>query len=823
MEVYWLRFLALALLSIHLVNQEAKAVSIQDSLPALVLDEDSSVDVKKSSTGEPAEVQKGVSEVRPQEASTEQPRIEPAEPKVEPPKDNNKTVESITTTSQPPIRDSAESVNSPVGESEDSKKTSTDINTLLANKNDAENDLASPSEPSSTSSTESVQTKSDPPKPSVVDLDSPVETNKPNESNDNRFHYSLGNAESKPASETTTEQAESTTASVDEEKTTTVENKSKDADATSTTQQQTTTEQPPQTSTQLEEKKPESANKDATEEKKVESSQVSTDNPVKETSAEPEVKPVVAESAKPSILDSRKDKDEPTSSTAASTPKIEQPKVEVEKQNDTKVEPNVTTPKTSSENSPVEKVESIEKPTSVLATALGTALGAAVNPLASNSVPKLEPKLAEPSTAATGVQSTTKAPAVVRKSSTDKWENYTPSTPSTSSGPTRRRPILPSIRRRFKPQSGYGYDRDPDYLPSDSDPFTRSTATPTSSKPRRKWGTSIDSSSSDADDKDESPSIPPRRQPSVNNRRRHHHNHHHHHHHGESDVGPLSGRRRHHHHHHHNHHRHRHDERDERPVEEPSSFSDSISPQHNQRPFSPGFSLFGPGSTGSAFDLLNPFAGWLDDIGRPKPARREHLPSVGARPYNSPHRPNPVEGYYNGGHEHRDQRIPMVGLHNGREDFEPNHHRDCHDQSYAHHNHRDGQHQHRNKEGESLDDQDSYFGEESYSSDRHNQPTSVRDRTQSSSRSSPESYNKKRLPSIFSPFDSLFAPLDDEIFGLRSSFVDGTPKSDSTRSFDAVVSSPKISMPRSSRLKNDEQTSPSEDNWKLSADSWLIQ
>lgn len=609
--------------------------------------------------------------------------------------------------------------------------------------------------------------------------------------------------------------------------------------------------------------------------------------------------------------------------------------------------------------------ESVAAAAAAAASAAASIGAAAVNPVSAGKEKAAASTTSKPPSGS----SSTRAPSSTRKSSTDRWNRWQPTTPagvsSTSSTPlpsTRRRPILPSIRRRFRPYNRFspfpwpgpesyapfgGPDMGPpshaDVEPDFGRPPFGGNYSPSSKsstlKPRRRHGsstsepqqptrTSVSSKSGSEvgvdDDNNSSDNVTP----NVSTRRRYgngskrptggssnKHNF-------DDDAldqgdqfapsDPFGGHRgssrphhghRHHHRDQHNHrdHHNRHEQhhRNQRPYYGANDASGVFSPT---RPLTPGFGLFNSvgssGSTGSGFDLLNPFS-WVDEITKPRPSLfGQNRPHSGADAFDRPARPlggntglaggagepgshfghaarpsGPpiaVEGEFGrpGGerpthpepsalgpqhhghdhdhghdHHHRPHR-PLTGSH-GRDDYYDDHHHDCHHEHEHEHDYEHGHDHHRPHQPSRpirpipTDEYESGYGrrpiggrpdrpyynrrdQSSTRSPQSSEPnpsdsTIVRETetlnsesssgrpTLSSSAAAPPSGvgsgpTMRRTP-LFSPFDSLFGTLDDDLFGgLRSSFVDAplrAASSGANAAFDAIVSSPKITLPLS--------------------------
>lgn len=821
-----------------------------------------------------------------------------------------------------------------------------DINSLLENKNDAENDLALPTTTTTTTTAAPPTTSTSPEEPKTttrIDLDGPVDTNR---SVDDRFHYMFGGSE-KPA------EPDAAASARPSESEPPVERPAEEKKAAS---KPSGDEKSGDKHGDKPDEKPGKKSDEKSDEKPpvvAESALAVVEKPQAESEA-----PKAVEATKGSSLDGKKiDYDDktksivvesvsddqlakkpattdashrpagapadapssapPTQADSLTEPAVkatEKPLVAEAKSQGTPVNSTVT-PVAKKQPSDGKKPGSVP---SILAGALGTALGAAVNPILTGKDNKTGSSTTIPPAVGSSVSSkdstttmttlagsssttTTKAP---RKSTTDRWSRWSPSTsPSITSStlspapPTRRRPILPSIRRRFRPYNRFspfpwgGADSytpmgaDSDYVPAQEGiGFSSSRPTTTTLRPKRR-GSSTESSKSspssttsspssaapkpsDQDNEDEAgPNVTNRRRGQGANRRRHHHhyNNRHNQNDGEFDLTGGSHRRR------YNTnpgHRYYPQERDERP---PFGGDSSI---FNTRPYSPGFSLFNTGtsglgsSTGSGFDLLNPFS-WIDEVTKPRPPlHRPELrpplsgggpPTIGSPGRLPGHRPTAVEGEYSNespqpqnhhhGHDHGHGGHRPPGGHS-REDYDDYHdhhghhghhgHHDCHhdhDHDYDHHHHNHRPHRpHRespiggplpaggdydtyppsspgyrsNRPYPGRRDQSEPFGSLPTSSggssghESENPESYVPSRPNSSERSSvgPSSAGPRRIPSLFSPFDSLFGSLDEDLFGgLRSSFIDSplragaeTNKNTNT-AFDAVVTSPKISMP----------------------------
>lgn len=758
---------------------------------------------------------------------------------------------------------------------DESSTSEKDIRVLLATKNDAENDLNSPSV---------VQDKPSPASPPVVvaartdrkELDSPVDINGNGESGkpqvetyDNRFHYSLAGSADKPlAGSDSTEQPTTTTTTKqppkpDEPKegTEDVSNSEKPADGAQKETEPSKGASPdtlagkkidekvkPVAIDPVPETKPDPVPADRlspSDEKEKPNSEVqptittttSTQAPESSTSL-PAVQPSSSDAGVSTTQDKAKDA---TPKEPESAPKAK-PQVPEESPKSEADEAKNTTLVSAQPKKPADATDKSVSVPSILAVALGTALGGAVNPLLKTQN-RDKPVVPNPAVAATR-NLTTKAPSTTtRKSSTDKWDRWQP---TTGAPPTRLRPILPSIRRRFRPYnrfSPFPFGGPDSYSPLDTDfpshgdpsigqgagrrspvPPSPSTSRPSS----RRRGSSTEppkstENGSSEESEEEVTSKPQdtgtRRRGQGSNRRRHHH---HDHQHGPNRGEPEVAERR----HYNKNHGTRQFEREDPFGSDSQSFNDGNHHRHHPRPISPGFSLFNTGSTGTGFDLLNPFSGWLDDAIKPRPPVRgpvgqspgSTLGSPGRRPGSQP---IPVEGDYNDesehghGHHHHNNRP-----HNGREDYYEHRH-DCdhhHDHDHDHDHHHDHHHREPYRPGRPHrepvrppigGDYEPYSPSASFGR-RPSRPYNRRDQTESNSNEqngsseqpSPGLYANiapvapRRVPSIFSPFDSLFGSLDDDLFSLRSSFVEGPPKAqESSHAFDTILSSPKISMP----------------------------
>jgi len=882
-------YLVLALFCVLLVNFAASAASTESSLPALVLDDEpqsaNAKETGESSAGtdqqsgprattsesekEPKLIpyETKLNESQPKQIGTEQPK-EDASSSAGPTSasdesSSNRPIDATITNKESSSQTNTESVQTTTLAVPTTQETASngakDISVLLANKNDSENDLASPT-------ATAPPADSEPKAPSVTkenkssvesDLDSPVDVGKPN---DSRFHYSLGNPEKpadEPKSEGETEFSSSTetvsVAQAEGNKVPEIKDTDKGVSAIDGLPSK-----PLDADADGKSKKPgfgeatkpvEQSPKDKTE-PKVEQSAGENETKVVGTTTTVPPSPSVSQSVdstvsvttKQTLVPSESSTRLPQDQSKAEPPRIEK---EPDRSGSTEVSSISTTIK------PLVKVSS-DKPASVpsiIAVALGTALGAAVNPILSKDKDK----------SATTTSTTTKTPllSATRKSATDKWDRWTPS--STSIPSTRRRPILPSIRRRFRPYNRFspfpwgGADSyspiggEPEFMPAE--PIGPRLAGPTSttsttSKPKRRASSTSETpkstsssaspaSSTSSSDEDEEVPMRPQDSPTTrrrtNGNRRRHHNHHHHHHHHHSHQGDHEGPGRRHHHS-----SHRHHDREERPLGENSPFDHPIA--HQPRPLSPGFGLFNSGPTGTGFDLLNPFSGWLDDSSKPvrPPIRGSNAPpslSPAGRPGG--YRPSSVEGeqseptehqHHGSGsnthHQHHGYGGHYDDRHTGRDDYhdhhdhhdrdrdhDHHHHHDCHDH-HDHHREPSRPHRHRDREPARPPiggDYDTYPPSSFGQNGRPHRPYNRRDQAESeSSEASPSLYGSRgervgslprRVPSILSPFDSLFGALDDELFSLRSSFVDGPFKSESGQTFDALVSSPKISMP----------------------------
>lgn len=901
-----IHLLLLSLICVLLVNlEDISAHSIQDSLPALVLDDENTssyssaspelVTRKTASNNEDnvdskekaKENDNNESKVIPYKTDKREKQQTPTSN--EPPKESNVDSSKETTTSQAPnsadsTTTTAASVKQSVEETKVANKVPVkDINVLLANKDDAENDLASPNPSSNPNGPQDpAETHSEPAqKPSVVvtsnegkkntELDSPVDTNK---QNDDRLHYSLGNSEQiKPSVEKKAEPKDDTVASSElaPEKPLVEKEKAKEEKKDEEVEKKPVEEKKPDSKDEKDEEEKEkedgegeikkddngsASDKELDSKKDVSDEKIKIDEAPKQPSASPTLEaenkdkkfPLTteqpattvglstAEQTSTELLPSKKDIE--TSKVDTEGKKIELPRGEKPEREETskkvpmEASTTVATPISSSASplptttavaaeTSTAKVSNVKPPNvpSILAVALGTALGAAVNPIISNKSDKKPPVVASPSSTISP-SSTTKAPSsTTKKSSTDKWDRWTPTPPttlsSTTSGPTRRRPILPSIRRRFRPYNRFspfpwgGADAyspaggDPEFSATDplapkppsfssttNKPSRRRTGSPSGesfpSRPTSIGGSTQAGSSDDHDDNEETlPESSNRRRQGNEHRRRHHHHHRHHHRQNEAGLGESSQtppRRR---VHSHNHHSHRNHDRDERPFDSspfdgPPSYPPFSSSQ--PRPVSPGFGLFNTGSqTGSGFDLLNPFSSWLDDF------------STNSRPQShaQPRPPIPVEGKYDDNNHNPHE-------YGGR--FDHHHHDDCHDHDYDYH--REPYRPHRDREPNQP--RPNYGRRPARPYNRRDQAEHERnnnrehenlDSSQPSLLGRAGTSVAPRVPSIFSPFESLFGSLDDVgFFSLRSSFMDSPLKaaSDSTHTFDTIVSSPKI-------------------------------
>lgn len=949
-----IHLLMLALLSVFLVNLENNSAhSIQDSLPSLVLDDESTSSSPPASPSESSVTKKASSSDEENLDKEKTKEKDTNESRVIPYKTNEREESQQTLTTEQPKESSVESTkettsqassvaeststSKPAEETSTNKALEKDINVLLANKDDAENDLASPNSNSNSNSNSAPKSPIEPDagqKPSVVmtsseekkqvELESPVDTNK---QNDDRLHYSFGNPEpSKPSvekKETPKEEAVGSEIApekpLEEKKGEEAENKPVEekrdeakADAGGPTGKRDQKEEEEE-----DEEKNEGYDKELDGKKDVSGEKPSKvdETPKQQASApktdsESSTKTLTSATEQTttttvSSISAETSSTEPPSSTTDTksetvekkeespiVPKSEKPEGDGELKRKAPAEastsvasttapvssrspspsPSTSTTTTASTNVSSTKVPKTASVPSILAVALGTALGAAVNPIISNKSDKKPPPpvlVNSPSASSTITSTTTKAPSsTTKKSSTDRWDRWSttpPSTVSTStSGPARRRPILPSIRRRFRPYNRFspfpwgGVDAyspvggDPDFLPADSPPKpplsgttnrpirrrTGSAGEFTSSKPTILSG-SPQSTNSDEDDGEDLESSNRRRQGNGNRRRHHHHHHHNRNNEENSEPGSQSvPKRKHLEHHHQHHHSHRHHDRDERPtVDVPSAFDSSFPSSSSQpRPISPGFGLFNTGSqAGPGFDLLNPFSGWFDDVNagsRPQRPPSRAPPALSpttsssssGRPVGHPRPQVAVEGEYddNGHHEYggrHDHHHHHGRPHNGRDEYDhDHHHHDCHEHDYDYHRdpyrpnrpHRD-----REPNRPPIGGYDDNYTPPGGYGRRPARPYNRRDqaeqdrnsnREREGSEASPSLYGgrvgalapvaPRRVPSIFSPFDSLFGSIDDGLFSLRSSFIDSPLRavgSDAVHTFDTIVSSPKIS------------------------------
>lgn len=615
-----------------------------------------------------------------------------------------------------------------------------DLKSLLENKNDAENDLASPpmasvggSANSASSSSSSKKMSDELPVSVIADSDKPT-------FNTDRFHYSLGGSDSSK-----TESGDKSDSSLapkedkargdesDSDKSSTENKSDTDKSASDASDEpdesEKNTEKPQESSDPAAKKstnenqapvststaKPllESANKELSapvapaevKPEKDQSEPVSSgtqavlsskeDAPV----AKADSSPAAAEDSKPSALAPVKptnSEDKPASEQATSqvsasvSPTSSPTPTTAAPASTTTVAPVSRSP----EPKPADAPQQSAAPGSAvetIAAAAGAAVGSALAPgLASKDQPGATsppPKAATTSTTTT----TTKAPAssttsTTRRSSTNRWSSW-PTTSTSSPPSTRRRPILPSIRRRFRPYNVFPWampepysplepDTEPDFGPAFDGSTSSTSVTP---KPKRrlttstteppsttsKWSTSSSSHPKYPSDEtdDETPTVATRRRiPEGGNKRRHHHNRHHHHHHHHRDRfnpdgdSPLSG----------------HDIYGSHPPRRPLDQRPVV--HHNSRPSRPsyqgprrnkhhddplpglepfsssrpqgipplgGFGLFnsaGSGPAGSGFDLLNPFS-WIDEVTKPRPSLHNNpRPPVGTGV-------NPVSGH----------------------------------------------------------------------------------------------------------------------------------------------------------------------------------
>lgn len=870
------------LVNLGLSKADGELVKQESPLPALVPIEDESpvsTSAPRTTTSETTVAS------LPTKITTDSPTSSTSSPEV---KEASKSIQegqpdSSKDRTVQPVKESSDSTTASADDSgssqrkapaaEEGTSSDKDIRILLATKNDAENDLNSPS---------MVQDKLPPASPPVVvvadkkELDAPVDINGGGESvkpqtdaYDNRFHYSLAGSPDKPLSVSdSVEQPTTTTrqpSKPDESKEGTegVLNSEKPADGVQK-EAEPSKEASPDTLTgkkiddkvkhvavdPVPETKPDSAPADrlspsdekpnpeiqpaATTTSTTTTTTTTTTQLPESSTSSPAVRPSGADSGSSPAQDKAKDA---APKEAESAPKA-RPQLPEESPKSEGGEVKNTTLVSEQPKKPADAADKPVSVPSILAVALGTALGGAVNPLLKTQN-RDKPVVPNPAVPATR-NSTTKAPSTTtRKSSTDKWDRWLP---TTGAPPTRLRPILPSIRRRFRPYnrfSPFPFGGPDSYSPLDTDFSSQGDPSfgqgasrrspvpplPSTSRPSRRRGSSTEppkstETGSSEESEDEVTSKPQdsssRRRGQGSNRRRHHHHHHHHGpNRGESEVGERR--------YYNKNHGTRHSEREEPFGSDGQSFSDGHH-RHHPRPISPGFSLFNTGTTGTGFDLLNPFSGWLDDAIKPRPPARgpvgqspgSTLGSPGRRPGSQP---IPVEGDYNDepehGHHHHNHRP-----HNGREDYYDHHH-DCdhhHDHDHDHDHHHDHHHREPYRPGRPHrepmrppvgGDYEPYSPSASFGR-RPSRPYNRRDQTESNGneqngsaeQSSPGLYANiapvapRRVPSIFSPFDSLFGSLDDDLFSLRSSFVDAPAKAqESSHAFDTILSSPKISMP----------------------------
>lgn len=884
---------AIIIISALLVNSLEAVPSIQDSLPSLVLDEEpqqsSAADRKPHETAASPAASKDEPSLAPnatlsatepenppsaadkqsklipyettKQTSTDQPAQIDQDQKSKAPQDQ---VADAPTSPATSTAASGESISS----AKPTSQTEKDISVLLANKNDAENDLAavpvvvnreqtatqsaatsgqSPSVTTTATSAESPSTslaEDAGEKPSssaavpveaaapalaaasdgkkIDDSDAPVDTNPPVADND-RFHYSMAGDKL----ETTTSAASITTTVAPskpepgQEKASPVEPLASEVPKSpvlidTKLNEPVATEAAPTAASPAVPVKSTSA-KPAQSEKPIEHVDTITSTTTSSPSTALSSSSEATSSSRPEVVASQ----EPAMSPIDSILQKERP-IEAKK-----AEPATTAKPVAFDAA------------AVAATALGTALGAAT------------------SGKSTTTTTTTKAPT--RKSVTDRWDKYNPSPVSTSTSvpPTRRRPILPSIRRRFRPYnrfspfpwggadpySPYGglepdFTRDsslgePNPSSSSGRPFSTGSSTTSTRRPtsKRRSSSSTTTTSLPSEEDEEvktTTEISTRRRAggSGGKRRHQHHNH---------DGHDLNGRRRQHHHRHHHHSI----DRDERPSDSPfdsNPFSSSY-----PRPFQPavpGFGLFNSGASGSGFDLLNPFSGWLDDTlgssnrpaGNKPPVRSPsgygnsggRVPPVQPQPasggefpsesHNEPHH----HDHHDHHHDHHRERDHDYDHHHD------DHHHDCHDRDRDHdyHNHRETYRPGSRRPPPAREPFRPVAGQDgnydTYPPSRPGRPYNRREQDGSdsslSAAVSPSLYNSApakpvgaeieapasqppKRPSIFSPFDALFGTLDEELFGMRSSASSSRERINKPASFDTVVSSPKILMP----------------------------
>lgn len=869
------RALKLALLGVLLVNLcGVRASFAEDKLPSLIsIDEEKTETLVVSSTEKPEE--KSSTELtgaaQTSSSTSEQPKTDATQ--------DEQASTSTTAESVGPRAESAVKEQDKPSQIEQGPKPTgeRDINILLASKDDTENDLGSPND-----------SRRNEPKPPLVvvseesgvekqqsELDSPVDV-KPN---DDRFHYSLSKPladETKPTKEPEQElvsNAPVTTtpgSSIVKGKSESLEPESKPS-------------------------KPDSVEAETTSPEKNGSADVTKATPTEEPVR------VVDETT---LATQSKDKTTTVSSTSTVAPvqSIAKPRLEpadkaaanATKSDDTEKKPiESSTSKTLVDGQGNSTVKQNEKPVSVpsvLATALGSALGSAVQPIFTSLVSnkdKVQPVSTAPASATTepNLSSSVSTRKPVLVSSTDKWDKW--STTTTSSPPTRRRPILPSIRRRFRPYNRFSpfpwggaesyspAGSDSDFIGEPAPPSSRPSWAPSNPgstvtlKPRRRSTTEapkegVKPSSSSGSEGSSSVDHSGSDGSNISTRRRHQHGNKR----RPQQHGPSSDdgseyddntRRFPSHHRHHggrpHFHRHHHNNEHLEPfAHRPGSLSGSGGV---------GGLFNAPGSAmGSAFDLLNPFTSWLDDLSRPKPPRG---PSLVGSPARVPgHRPSNHGGEYpdssNNGpelgpgshHDHGHSGRP----HNGREDYNHDcHHDHDHDHDHDHNHDHDHDHHHDHHHRPQRPSREPYRprphdgdydtyppGSSSHSYGRR--PTGGRpynrEADSSSSNQEPEGNtdivsgdtpfssfststrgerqgeplaprSRPFRPSIFSPFDSLFGALDEDLFSLRQSPGESPfarSPVDSTRTFDAIVTSPKISMASSSGTRDTSDSQP---------------
>lgn len=380
--------LVLALASVQVSTAPADS---RQELPPLLVEETAASTSATAAAETPAP-----STVTP--VTTEAPRVEPVKPVLEPA--SHEVLESQDATKLAPT-----SAPTPAEEHPPAKP---DLSVLLASKDDSENDLAEGSAQSGTTG-QSVDAKKATAAPETT-----IELDAGGKPADDRFHYSVSLDSSAAEKEKGKEKPLKDKATEGDREQTAAPAPAKDDEESKEKEDDITTQAPSTTTT-------------------------STLAPTTETHTEPPK----ASSAESTAMESEKEASStevPAPSTSAPVAKKaeEAPKPEDNKMTTTSASTGTDISTTTTAKPPLNTNSSILS--TAISSAAGSAIGSAIGAAAADIKPIKAPAPKLPTMSS-------KRPSL----SFDHWNDRRPLSPTTNSPSSRRRPILPSIRRRFRP------------------------------------------------------------------------------------------------------------------------------------------------------------------------------------------------------------------------------------------------------------------------------------------------------------------------------------------------------------------------------------